>query len=57
MSRYYPFGVWCSNYCMWCDDVVEITDGHNTCNGDCANCEYAEQETDESERKFKSNLY
>lgn len=42
MSRYYPGGKWCSKYCMWCDDVVDITEGNNTCNGDCQNCKYCE---------------
>ena len=42
MSRYYPYGVWCGKYFMWCDDVVDITEGENECSGDCKNCEYAE---------------
>ena len=24
---------------MWCDDVVEETEGQNECNGDCLNCD------------------
>ena len=42
MSRYYPYGVWCYKYFMWCDDVVDLTDGENECSGDCKNCEHAE---------------
>jgi hypothetical protein len=40
MSRFYPYGIWCSKYCMWCDDVVE---GNNDCNGDCKSCQYSEE--------------
>ena len=43
MSRYYPYGVWCGKYFMWCDDVVDITEGENECSGDCKNCEYADE--------------
>jgi hypothetical protein len=39
-GRFYPGGVWCNRYCMWCDDVVDLTDGGNDCNGDCRNCEH-----------------
>ena len=41
MSRFYPFGVFCDRYGMWCDDVVDITEGQNECNGDCGNCDDA----------------
>lgn len=37
-DRYYPYGYWCHKYGMWCDDVVEITEGNNDCNGDCRKC-------------------
>ena len=37
--RYYPYGLFCDKYGCWCDDVVEITDGENECNGDCKNCD------------------
>jgi len=39
MSRFYPYGKWCEMYNMWCDDVVDLTDGENDCNGDCYNCD------------------
>ena len=39
MSRYYPYGKWCEQYGCFCDDVVDITDGNNDCNGDCEDCE------------------
>lgn len=45
MSQYYPYGVFCNFYGMWCDDVVELTEGTNECNGDCNNCERGEQVT------------
>ena len=41
MSRYYPYGKFCDKYGCWCDDVVDITDGNNECNGDCSNCEFS----------------
>ena len=40
MDRYYPYGSFCDKYGAWCDDVVEITDGGNDCNGDCDNCTF-----------------
>ena len=36
-DRYYPYGLFCEYYGCWCDDVVDITDGQNECNGDCKN--------------------
>lgn len=41
---FYPYGFWCDLYCMWTDDVVDLTDGQNECNGDCQNCEYSKLE-------------
>ena len=41
MSRFYPYGVFCDRHGMWCDDVVDITEGQNECNGDCGNCDDA----------------
>lgn len=38
-DRYYPYGLFCDKYGCWCDDVVDITDGKNECNGDCKNCD------------------
>lgn len=43
MSRFYPAGKWCGKYCMWCDDVVDLTDGGNECRGDCLSCDYCEE--------------
>ena len=40
-NRYYSEGVFCDYYGCWCDDVVDITDGQNKCNGDCYNCKHA----------------
>lgn len=42
MGEYYPYGLWCNKYCMWCDDVPDILDGNNDCNGDCKRCEESE---------------
>ncbi len=41
-ERFYPQGFWCNKFYCWCDDVVDITDGHNECNGDCKNCKESE---------------
>ena len=27
MGMYYPYGYWCGRYGMWCDDVVEDSNG------------------------------
>lgn len=43
MNDYYPYGYWCNKYCCWCDDVIELTDGQNDCNGDCRNCRHFEE--------------
>lgn len=40
MAIYYPYGYFCDKYGMWCDDVVEETEGQNDCNGNCLSCEY-----------------
>ena len=45
LSRYYPYGIFCDKYGCWCDDVVDITDGNNECNGDCSNCQYSAKPT------------
>lgn len=42
LGKYYPYGVWCNKYNMWCDDVVDLTDGENECNGDCEDCTHSE---------------
>ena len=41
MGKYYPYGVFCNKYGCWCDDVIDITDGCNECNGNCCECDYA----------------
>jgi len=41
MSRYYPYGTFCDRFGCWADDVVDITDGNNDCNGDCSNCRFS----------------
>ena len=43
MERFYPYGYFCNRYGMWCDDVVDVTEGHNDCNGDCLECEECEK--------------
>lgn len=43
MSIYYPSYCWCNMYYMWCDNVIENTEGMNQCNGDCLNCSYGEE--------------
>jgi len=43
MNRYYPHGIFCDKYGCWCDDVIEITDSCNHCNGDCGNCNFASE--------------
>ena len=53
MNKYYPYGVWCDNYCMWCDDVVFNTDGANNCNGNCYECEYSTDENNEYDWSVK----
>lgn len=42
MERYYPQYLWCNKYRMWCDDVPDLTDGQNDCNGDCNGCDEGE---------------
>ena len=39
MSKYYPYSYFCDRYGCWCDDVPEITDDENDCNGNCLECE------------------
>jgi len=43
MGRYYPYSWFCNKYGMWCNDVVDLTDGENDCNGDCTDCDYGEE--------------
>ena len=42
MSKTYPAYKWCAKYNMWCDDVFYLTDGENECEGECAECDYAD---------------
>lgn len=42
-GNYYPYGWWCHKYGMWCDDVVDITEGNNECNGDCKECDHSDE--------------
>jgi len=49
INKYYPYGIFCDKYGCWCDDVVDITDGNNECNGYCSNCEYSAEPVPEGE--------
>ncbi len=43
MLKYYIYGYFCDKYGCWCDDVIEITDGNNNCNGNCKECPYCKE--------------
>jgi hypothetical protein len=43
MGKYYPYGFGCSKYGMWCDDVPDVTDNQNDCNGNCGSCDFCEE--------------
>jgi len=43
MSSYYPYGVFCNKYGCWCDDVIDITENQNDCNGNCSECKESEE--------------
>ena len=40
MNKYYPYGLFCNRFGCWCDDVVDITDENNDCNGNCSKCRF-----------------
>jgi len=50
MNRYYSYGLFCNRFGCWCDDVVDITEGNNDCNGNCGKCKFS------SEIKINSTL-
>jgi len=38
---YFPYELFCEAYGMWCDDVPEIMEGTNDCNGECEECDHS----------------
>lgn len=43
VNKYYPYGFFCDKYGCWCDDVVDITDNQNDCNGNCEGCAFSSE--------------
>lgn len=43
MNKYYETGLWCGKYNCWCEDVTELMDNQNNCNGNCSECVFCEE--------------
>lgn len=41
-EKFYQQFLWCEKYGMWCDDVPDLTDNRNDCNGNCTECEQSQ---------------
>jgi len=41
MNEYYPYGLFCDWYGCWCNDVTELTENQNECNGNCKECQHS----------------
>ena len=42
MDRF-PYGMFCDKYMMWCDDVPDLTEDTNDCNGACEHCNFRQK--------------